>query len=25
LDRVVLGAEFLKPIERRFIREHAQP
>jgi 3-oxoacid CoA-transferase subunit A len=25
VDRVVVGAEFQKPIERRFIQEHAQP
>lgn len=25
VDRVVVGAEFQKPIERRFIKEHTQP
>jgi len=25
VDRVVVGAEFQKPIEQRFIKEHAQP
>jgi hypothetical protein len=25
VDRVVVGAEFQKPIEQRFIKEHAHP